>query len=382
MDIEKFAGGKLFMFCEWAFKLTIWNLLTLLIIAIATIIPFYLFYNVQDDYVINNVEVVNEEVIVTLNNEEKHNIGKFISNYNVKEFDFDDDFIYITIEDLYITYSNADRLKSIEEVYFNENNELIVNGMHKTFNYGNIFDSPISIEFCKIDINKNVIIGLENGLTFNYGPKIETNGTLAGILIIIAIVIGIFVFIPAYVTLFSMIKILATDGSAPLSLYFEILWDNFKSIYKVELIFIPISVVMSYLIYLYYMILTYSEFENKVLIGLSYNILLVFVLIFILWLVSLPMTLGYFRMRTKTIIKFTFIMAFKNILFTLLYVFINILPLLLCFINSFFIPIWFLLGFSVPLYVIYRLSAKKYRALVNDFESYKDDDIYDLKEDN
>lgn len=382
MDIEKFAGGKLFMFCEWAFKLTIWNLLTLLIIAIATIIPFYLFYNVQDDYVINNVEVVNEEVIVTLNNEEKHNIGKFISNYNVKEFDFDDDFIYITIEDLYITYSNADRLKSIEEVYFNENNELIVNGMHKTFNYGNIFDSPISIEFCKIDINKNVIIGLENGLTFNYGPKIETNGTLAGILIIIAVVIGIFVFIPAYVTLFSMIKILATDGSAPLSLYFEILWDNFKSIYKVELIFIPILVVMSYLIYLYYMILTYSEFENKVLIGLSYNILLVFVLIFILWLVSLPMTLGYFRMRTKTIIKFTFIMAFKNILFTLLYVFINILPLLLCFISSFFIPIWFLLGFSVPLYVIYRLSAKKYRALVNDFESYKDDDIYDLKEDN
>ena len=59
-----------------------------------------------------------------------------------------------------------------------------------------------------------------------------------------------------------------------------------------------------------------------------------------------------------------------------------IAPLLLCFINSFFIPIWFLVGISLPLFIIYRISAKKYRTLVNEFESYKDDDIYDLEEDN
>ena len=55
---------------------------------------------------------------------------------------------------------------------------------------------------------------------------------------------------------------------------------------------------------------------------MSYNVILITVLLFILWLVSLPMTLGYFRMGSKSIFKFTMIMSFKNILFTFLYVFI------------------------------------------------------------
>lgn len=381
MNIEKFVGGKLYTFIEWAFKLTIWNLLTLLLVVIVSGIPLYVFYEIQDDYVINNVEIVNDDVVVSLNNETNHIVGKTISTFIVSEFSNDEKNIYFTIDEVKLTYPNKDFLKTIDNVYINENKELIIEGMHNEYNYGTIFDSSIEIASCNIDFNKDVIIKYENGLTLNYGNKIETKSTLAGVFMLIALVLAVFSFIPGFVTTFSMIKIYAEDGSAPILLYFDRLWDNFKSLYKLELIIIPMLSIMSFALYFYYTILTQLE-EGNFFISMSYNVILITVLLFILWLVSLPMTLGYFRMGTRSIFKFTMIMSFKNILFTFLYVFIMIAPLLLCFINSFFIPIWFLVGISLPLFIIYKISAKKYRTLVNEFESYKDDDIYDLKEDN
>ena len=381
MNIEKFVGGKLYTIIEWAFKLTIWNLLSLLIIVIVSGIPLYIFYEIQDEYVINDVATVNDDVIVKLKNETTHIVGKNIDNYVIIEYSSDEKNIYFTIDDIKLTYPNKDFLKTIDNVYINEDKELIVEGMHNEYNYGNIFDSNIDIKSCNIDFNKDVIIKYENGLTFNYGNKIETKSTLAGLFMIIAIILAVFAFVPVFVTTFSMVKIYAEDGSAPILLYFDRLWDNFKSLYKIELIFIPLLSIMSFALYFYYTILTQLE-EGNFFISMSYNVILITILLFILWLVSLPMTVGYFRMGVRSILKFTMIMTFKNILFTFLYLFVLVAPLLLCFLNSFFIPIWFLVGISLPLFIIYRLSAKKYRTLVNEFESYKDDDIYDLEEDN
>jgi len=381
MDVEKFVGGKVYAFFDWAFKLTIWNLLTLLLIVIVSGLPLYIFYDIQDDYTINNVEVINDEMIVTLNNETVHNVGKYVTEYNITEFSNDEKTIYFTIGDVKVSYPNKDFLKTIDEVYFNDNNELVVIGMHNEYNWGKIFETTISVEQSSIDLNNEVVIQYENGLSLNYGNKIETKSTVAGIFMIIAIILAVFAFIPGFITVFSMIKIYATDGAAPFMLYFEILWDNFKSIWKTELIIVPMLAIMSFALYFYYTILTQLE-EGNFFISMSYNVILITVLIFILWLVSLPMTLGYFRMSTKSIMKFTLIMAFKNIIYTFLYLFILIAPLLLCFLNSFFIPVWFLVGISLPLLLIYKISAKKYRTLVNEFESYKDDDIYDLEEGN
>ena len=174
-----------------------------------------------------------------------------------------------------------------------------------------------------------------------------------------------------------MIKIFGEDGkSDTFGLFFDRLWDNFKSLWKLELIIIPSLGLLAFALYIYYMIIQGGG--GNFLYTASYNFILITLLLFVLWFVNLPMTLGYFRMNTYSIFKFTLIMAFKNILYTFLYVFLIVGMLLLCFIFDFFIPIWFLVGFSLPMYIIYLVSKKKYKALVHDFESYKDDDIYDL----
>ena len=94
MNIEKFVGGKLYTIIEWAFKLTIWNLLSLLIIVIVSGIPLYIFYEIQDEYVINDVATVNDDVIVKLKNETTHIVGKNIDNYVIIEYSSDEKNIY------------------------------------------------------------------------------------------------------------------------------------------------------------------------------------------------------------------------------------------------------------------------------------------------
>ena len=94
---------------------------------------------------------------------------------------------------------------------------------------------------------------------------------------------------------------------------------------------------------------------------------------------NLPMTLGYLRMRTYTILKFTFVMTFKNLLYSILYFALLIMPSLLCLLNNVLLPIWFLIGLSLPLMIMYYVSSKKYHKIVYDFNSYKENDnIYDL----
>lgn len=388
MDVEKYASGKLYLFFEWAFKLIVWNLLTLLIVAIFACAPAITFYKIQNDYLINTVSTNdNDNLIVTLNNGQQTEIGINITNHiNDMKIDLirvEDDYIYLDLnydETLYtVAIPNKEKYREIDKnkTYFNEKNELILYGMKKETNMGNIFDSPFSNELSKIDINKNVVVSLENGTKINYGNKIETKSTLCGILIIVAIVLGFFAFIPCFITIFSLIKIFSEDGSAnTFTLFFNRLWDNFKAIYKIELILIPILVIMSFALYFYYRIINGLE-SKTFFLTFSYSIILITLIIFFLWLVNLPMTIGYFRMRPFVIVKFTLIMTFKNILFTFLYVVIYAIPILVCFVNGFFIPIWFLVGISLPELIIYLLSAKKYRYLVQNIDIITEDDLED-----
>ena len=388
MDVEKYASGKLYLFFEWAFKLIVWNLLTLLIVAIFACAPAITFYKIQNDHLINSVDNDdNGKVIVTLNNGQQTVVGVNITSH-IKELKIDlirvkDDYIYLDLyydEDLYtVAIPNKEKYREIDKdkTYFNESNELILYGMKKETNIGNIFDSTFSNEQSKIDINKNVVISLENGTKINYGNKIDTKSTLCGVLIIIALILGLFAFIPCFITIFSMIKIFSENGStSTFTLFFDRLWDNFKAIYKVELVIIPLLLVMSFALYFYYRIINGLQ-SKTFFLTFSYSIILITLIIFVLWIVNLPMTLAYFRMRPFVIVKFTLIMTFKNILFTFLYVIIYIIPIMICFINGFFIPVWFLVGISLPELIIYLLSAKKYRYLVQNIDIITEDDLED-----
>lgn len=383
MDIEKYTQGKLYMFFEWAFKLVIWNVLSLMVITIVTLIPALSFYIVSNNYSINEIYVDNDNVVVKLNNEDINIIGPSFNNINtnlisIETIRVEEDYIYLDINynDSYtFAIPNSEEYKEIDKAYFNEDNELILYGMKKETNFGKILDSEINCELSKIDISNNVVIALQNGTKINYGNKIDTKNTLSGILIIIAVILAIFAFIPCFVTVFQMIKIFAEDGStSTIGLFFERLWDNFKSLYKLELIILPICAIMCFALYFYYQIIN-TLGNNNFFYTFSYSIILITLLIFILWLVNLPMTLGYFRMHTYSIFKFTLIMTFKNILYTFVYCILYLILLVICLLNSFFIPIWFLVGISLPELLVYLLSVKKYRYLVQNLDVITKEDL-------
>ena len=337
MDIEKYTSGKLYHIFEWSFKLIIWNLLTLLIVCSVAAIPFISFFNLQDKYAIIDVEIVSnnniDEILVTQNNGLKTNLGNRKIYGEISNIIEEGNKIYLYVnilEDIYEIKinNNNNNIRNIESAQF-VNEELIIKTYLGEHNLGNIYDDELDLDNCKLDGYQNVIIGYQNGVFINYGQKVETAGVLSGALVIIGLILALFAFIPCYVTIFSMIKIFAEDGSAQtLMLFFNRLWDNFKSLYKLELFIVPFISLMSYGIYSYYFIINSLEQPNF-LFSMSYNIILIALVCMLLFILNLPMTLGYFRMKSMTIFKFTFSMAFRNILYSFLYVGLFIMPLLL-----------------------------------------------------
>lgn len=384
MDIEKYTNSKLYFIFEWGFKLIMWNLLSLLIICIVAGIPFVFFFHIQDNHAIDNVEISGEELVVTQHNGVSTNIGKKNIIGEIKEIKTLDNAIILVLDDFIIQVNNPDNLKNITSARF-ENDGLIIcqtlsDESVKEINFGNIYDSNIDINSSRINSYQETIIVYQNGVNVNYGKVLETKGTLSGILVIIGLALAIFSFIPTYSTIFSMIKIFAEDGSAnTFVLYFDRLWDNFKALYRLDIILVFISVLFGYGLLSYYNVIHSLDSPNYFLI-ISYNIILICAVIVILFVLSLPMTVGYFRMKTMSIIKFTISMTFRNILYAIIYLILLVLPLLLCFLNNFFIPIWFLIGLSIPLLFMYIISSGKYHRIVKDFNNYKEEDIYEFEE--
>lgn len=387
MDIEKYTNSKLYFIFEWGFKLIMWNLLSLLIICLIAGTPFLFFFQIQDNHSISDVTILEDNTLeVTQQNGAKTNIGSKIINDEITKITLGDNVIYLTLDKYEIQVNNVDNIKNIESGRF-EDGKLIItstlsDGTLKDNDFGKIFDSAIDVDSSRINSHQETIIVYENGVNVNYGRVLETKGTLMGILVIIGLALAVFSFIPTYATIFSMIKIFSEDGSAnTFVLYFDRLWDNFKALYIVDIGLVIISVVFGYGLLSYYNVIHSLDSPNYFLI-ISYNLILICSIIVLLFILSLPMTVGYFRMKTKSIIKFTISMTFRNILYGILYVALLVIPLLLCFLNNFFIPLWFLIGLSFPELIMYIVSSGKYHRIVKDFNSYKDDDIYELEDNN
>jgi len=386
MNVEKYTGSKLYSFFEWLFKLILWNILLILIIMTLSIGPFYGFYKIQDNNLIDNIEFIDNGLIITQKNNKKTTVENFFGEFKSSDITIqkDDDNYTLQVKlenDVIITYSLKEEYKDIyldngSVIGTNSNNEIV------------IIDEVLDVnpESYNIDRNRCLILSYNEGnKVINFGTKVGVQNGLASAFLVAGVIIAVAAFIPLFVTVFSMIKIYGdNEGSASILLFFDRLWDNFKALYKLELIMIPVVCLFTFATYFYYVNIINSQtlgssFESIYVIG--YNFLLVSLIIIVLCLLNLPMTLGYFRMNTKSIMKFTFIMTFKNILYTFIYLFSFLMPILLCLFLPVFIPIWFLCGISLPLYFSYVVSRTKYRYLVNILEAITDElsentDIY------
>lgn len=201
------------------------------------------------------------------------------------------------------------------------------------------------------------------------GFYLAKKGIFASICLILAFVFAIATFIPCYVTIFCCIKIYKEDGYAEtFALYFDRLWDNIKALYKLELIIIPISLLFVFAIYIYYAILIENpEWNTWIMIfSIGYYFLMICLIILFLCFLNLPMVVGHFRMKTKSLMRFTLKITFKKIFSTALYLLILIMPLLLSLFINFLFPVWILVGFSLPLYLMYFIARRDYWKLIQD----------------
>lgn len=218
---------------------------------------------------------------------------------------------------------------------------------------------------------------LAGGIPF-LGFYLLKEGIFASICSILTIVLALFAFIPCYVTIFCCIKIYKEDGYAEtFLLYFDRLWDNVKSLYKLELIILPIICLFIVAIYIYYAILKENpEWSNiKMLFSFGYYFLLICLIILFLCFLNLPMVVGHFRMKTKSLMRFTLKITFKKIFSTAMYLLILVMPLLLALFLNFLFPVWILLGFSLPLYFMYYIARRDYWKLIKDInEIYKEEE--------
>lgn len=192
-------------------------------------------------------------------------------------------------------------------------------------------------------------------------------GIFASIFSLLTIVLAAFAFIPSYVTIFCCIKIYKEDGYAEtFALYFDRLWDNIKALYKLELIIIPVCCLFVFAIYIYYQILIENpEWSTwRMIFSIGYYFLMVCLIVLFLCFLNLPMVVGHFRMKTKSLMRFTLKITFKKIFSTAMYLLILVMPFLLSLFVDFLFPVWILLGFSLPLYFMYYIARRDYWKLL------------------
>lgn len=224
-----------------------------------------------------------------------------------------------------------------------------------------------------------ILTALAMALPF-VGFYILKEGTIAGLLVILGILLGIFMFIPCYCTTFSCIKIYIEEGKTDtLWIYFNRLKDNFKTLYKIELIIFPIVILFTFAISFYYSIIGDKSVEGNFIVAIyqiGYTVLLFATFAIFLCFLNIQMVISYFRMTLKTTMKFTLIMTFKHIVPTMIYLLLFFGPLLIVILINTLIPFWMLIGLSLPQYIMFYISRKDYWRLVNNMNVVRDEEAY------
>ena len=212
MDMEKYTSGKIYSFFEWVFRLATWNLLLVLITLAVMAIPYYVFYKIQDNNQIEQLEIVNDDIfVIQKNGRETEIFDRFKINDSGK-LDFlkqevvennEKYFTYtIKFSNFEITYSKI--TNDYTTIYYENLGLYGENDSAKTL----IDDQVLVGEVVEsnLDRDMNLVISFENKV-FNFGQCVETQSLASSIWLSVAIILGLFVFIPCFVTIFSMIKI-------------------------------------------------------------------------------------------------------------------------------------------------------------------------------
>jgi len=194
----------------------------------------------------------------------------------------------------------------------------------------------------------------------------------AGWLVIVAIVLMLFGFIPCFIAAFRVIKAYREEQTGTLfGLFFTYLFNTFKNIYLLELIMLPLFCLYTVAALFYWDIIgNYAQLDLPGWVAVISFVVLFFALVaFLLALIQLPMIVANFRMKTWSLLKFAFFMAFRYFFKTLTYGLLLLFPLLLVgLLKQIFLPFYLLIGISGPLYLIYMISRKQYWYLTHNLD--------------
>ncbi len=170
-------------------------------------------------------------------------------------------------------------------------------------------------------------------------------------------------FFPSFVAATSVIKQYETNETN------TIFKDFFKSFGKNYLKALIFSILIIVLIYVFYNSLNFftSNITKGIIYILGFILTISFTMIIVAIIVHIPLIMAYFtNMRIVEIVKLAFIMAFKDLLTSLLLGIILVAFLIL----SFTIEIILItIGMALPIYLIVKISFKKYIRLYNRIEN-------------
>lgn len=204
----------------------------------------------------------------------------------------------------------------------------------------------------------------------------------SGLWVVLSLILFIFAFIPCYITSFIVIKLYKEGSNYNIfKLFFIYLHDTFKRIYKIQLIFFPVILILIFGVSFYWELLSPEYFKVN-LTGIvsifAFMILFLCLATILLFFINLPLLVAYFKMTTINYLKITFYLSLKYFFRTLLYLLIFLTPIvLLSYLKSLFIPIYLLYGVSGPLFLIYLISREKFIYLSNNIDDIKYENKYE-----
>lgn len=202
--------------------------------------------------------------------------------------------------------------------------------------------------------------------------------------------LGIITIMPAICACFKTIKDTKENYTPHI---FRKFYSNFKYLFRDTYLFSILFVVVigvcgyAYLWYDGVVGATNNSLEKMdqtwlIIAMVSIMIVMLGTLIVTMAFIQLPMVINYFYYGFSDNIKLCFYMAFKYIITTLIET-VVVITSLVALVNAIFtyhlIPLWLFFGISLPEYIIYIVSRRFYRYMVNEFGDDIDDIDYQNK---
>lgn len=184
------------------------------------------------------------------------------------------------------------------------------------------------------------------------------------ILAIIGLVVLVWIGIPSACATYATLAIWNDGGDAnTFTTYYRFLFSDLKELWRYELVMIPVVAILAGAIYCY-LVLMKNEGAWFVIGAIGFGVTALLSWFVLLAGVHLPPAVNSFRMKTKDLIRFTFMMAVRMAPQSFLWFFILYGMAALSLVNSMLTPLWFIIGYALSMYFVVLLSKNRYAYLV------------------